>query len=275
MIQSPERLCKQLDLRFHDQRLLQQALTHRSARGANNERLEFLGDSILGFLIAEALYQRFPQADEGVLTRLRAGLVNQSSLAGLARDFDLGDYLVLGAGELKSGGYRLDSVLSDASRPCWGLSIWIKAWMLAGSGCCAYTPTSWPACPWTVGARTRKPACRNGCKHGPWPCRNTVSCPPRGRRTGGFSPWSAGSPPAASRRLPAALPARMPSSRRRRKFLIGWPTRRESLYNVFPAGAGAVAGRSETATGAASMAPRVSVLDHHLPGFIDNQVLQS
>ncbi|BBL70060.1 ribonuclease III [Methylogaea oryzae] len=114
MIQSPERLCKQLDLRFHDQRLLQQALTHRSARGANNERLEFLGDSILGFLIAEALYQRFPQADEGVLTRLRAGLVNQSSLAGLARDFDLGDYLVLGAGELKSGGYRLDSVLSDA-----------------------------------------------------------------------------------------------------------------------------------------------------------------
>lgn len=114
MIQSPERLCKQLDLRFLDERLLRQALTHRSARAANNERLEFLGDSILGFLIAEALYQRFPEADEGVLTRLRAGLVNQASLAGLARGFDLGDYLVLGAGELKSGGYRLDSVLSDA-----------------------------------------------------------------------------------------------------------------------------------------------------------------
>jgi ribonuclease-3 len=111
--QSPARLCKKLELRFRNEQLLRQALTHRSAHAANNERLEFLGDSILGFLIAEHLYQRFPQADEGVLTRLRASLVNQSCLAGLARGFELGDYLVLGAGEAKSGGHRLDSILSD------------------------------------------------------------------------------------------------------------------------------------------------------------------
>lgn len=113
-MQNPERLCKALGLSFHDECLLRQALTHRSARGANNERLEFLGDAILGFLIAETLYQRFPQADEGVLTRLRASLVNQTSLADLARGFALGDYLVLGSGELKSGGFRRDSILSDA-----------------------------------------------------------------------------------------------------------------------------------------------------------------
>lgn len=113
-MQNPERLCKALGLSFRNAHLLQQALTHRSARGANNERLEFLGDAILGFLIAEALYQRFPQADEGVLTRLRSSLVNQTSLAQLARGYALGDYLVLGSGELKSGGYRRDSILSDA-----------------------------------------------------------------------------------------------------------------------------------------------------------------
>lgn len=109
-----DRLCKRLGLMFRDKNLLKQALSHRSSGANNNERLEFLGDAVLGFLIAEALYQRFPKADEGALTRLRASLVNQSALAGLARSFDLGEYLLLGAGELKSGGYRLDSVLSDA-----------------------------------------------------------------------------------------------------------------------------------------------------------------
>jgi len=80
----------------------------------NNERLEFLGDSILGFVIAEALYKKFPKAPEGVLSRLRANLVNQDSLATLARKHHLGDYLILGAGELKSGGFRRASILSDA-----------------------------------------------------------------------------------------------------------------------------------------------------------------
>lgn len=80
----------------------------------NNERLEYLGDSVLGFVIAQQLYELFPTAGEGVLSRLRASLVNQSSLAELARQHNLGDYLILGSGELKSGGFRRDSILSDA-----------------------------------------------------------------------------------------------------------------------------------------------------------------
>ena len=90
------------------------ALTHRSAGANNNERLEFLGDSILGFVVAQKLYELFPDASEGILSRLRASLVNQSSLAELARHYQLGDYLLLGSGELKSGGFRRDSILSDA-----------------------------------------------------------------------------------------------------------------------------------------------------------------
>jgi ribonuclease-3 len=113
LIHTPEHLCIKLGLRFHDMAWVRWALTHRSAGGANNERLEFLGDSILGFVIAEWLYERFPMADEGILSRLRASLVNQGVLAELARSFDMGDYLILGAGELKSGGYRRDSILSD------------------------------------------------------------------------------------------------------------------------------------------------------------------
>ena len=80
----------------------------------NNERLEYLGDSVLGFVIAQKLYDMFPDASEGDLSRLRASLVNQTSLAELAREHNIGDYLILGSGELKSGGYRRDSILSDA-----------------------------------------------------------------------------------------------------------------------------------------------------------------
>jgi ribonuclease-3 len=90
------------------------ALTHRSMGSNNNERLEYLGDSVLGFVIAQQLYALFPAAGEGALSRLRASLVNQSSLAELARQHNIGDYLILGSGELKSGGFRRDSILSDA-----------------------------------------------------------------------------------------------------------------------------------------------------------------
>lgn len=114
MIKKPEVLCKKLGLSFNNPELLTTALTHRSAGSNNNERLEFLGDAILGFVIAQRLYELFPEASEGVLSRMRAGLVNQSSLADLARLHNLGDYLHLGAGELKSGGFRRDSILSDA-----------------------------------------------------------------------------------------------------------------------------------------------------------------
>jgi ribonuclease-3 len=114
VIKKPEELCKKLGLIFNDPQLFIMALTHRSAGSNNNERLEFLGDSILGFVIAQKLYELFPDASEGVLSRLRANLVNQSSLAELARKHRLGDYLQLGSGELKSGGFRRDSILSDA-----------------------------------------------------------------------------------------------------------------------------------------------------------------
>ena len=107
-------LCNKLGLQFNDLELMQRALTHRSAGSRNNERLEYLGDSILGFVIAEYLYERFTQADEGILSRLRSSLVNQDSLAELARGLKLGEYLTLGSGELKSGGHRRDSILSDA-----------------------------------------------------------------------------------------------------------------------------------------------------------------
>ncbi|HLM53838.1 MAG TPA: ribonuclease III [Pseudoxanthomonas sp.] len=100
--------------RFRDPGLLTQALTHRSAGAPHNERLEFLGDSIVNLLVAEALFQRWPKADEGALTRARAELVREASLAAIAREHDLGARLILGPGEMKSGGHRRDSILADA-----------------------------------------------------------------------------------------------------------------------------------------------------------------
>ncbi|PIV33857.1 MAG: ribonuclease III [Lysobacterales bacterium CG02_land_8_20_14_3_00_62_12] len=93
---------------------LNQALTHRSVGARNNERLEFLGDALVNFIVAEMLFERFPKADEGVMTRLRASLVRETALAGLARRLALGDQLKLGPGEMKSGGHRRDSILADA-----------------------------------------------------------------------------------------------------------------------------------------------------------------
>jgi len=114
VLRKPELLSKKLGLTFVNPQLFVTAITHRSASSKNNERLEFLGDSILGFVIAQKLYDRFPDASEGTLSRLRASLVNEASLADLARKHKLGDYLNLGSGELKSGGFRRDSILSDA-----------------------------------------------------------------------------------------------------------------------------------------------------------------
>lgn len=108
-----ERLQRILGYQFANLEFLKQALTHRSAATQNNERLEFLGDSILNFAIGKALYEKFPKANEGELSRMRAALVKEQTLAVIARQFELGDYLKLGAGELKSGGYRRESILSD------------------------------------------------------------------------------------------------------------------------------------------------------------------
>ncbi len=113
MIRDPGVLCEKLQLTFNDPNLFTMALTHRSAGNRNNERLEFLGDAILGFVIAQKLFEKFPDASEGVLSRLRANLVNQGSLAELSREHDIGNFLILGSGELKSGGFRRDSILSD------------------------------------------------------------------------------------------------------------------------------------------------------------------
>ena len=99
---------------FKDKALLKLALSHRSSGKVNNERLEFLGDSILGFIIAEVLYQRFPQASEGELSRLRAELVKKQTLADIARELSLGPSLTLGSGESKSGGAKRDSILADS-----------------------------------------------------------------------------------------------------------------------------------------------------------------
>lgn len=107
-------LSKRIGYSFSQPELLIQALTHRSAKGQHNERLEFLGDSILGFVIAEALFEKFPKEDEGDLTRMRSSLVKGVTLAEIGRDFKLGEHLILGPGELKSGGHRRESILEDA-----------------------------------------------------------------------------------------------------------------------------------------------------------------
>lgn len=109
-----EKLQQRLGYTFKDESLVNLALTHRSKSGSNNERLEFLGDSILNFVIAEELYLRFDQAKEGKLSRLRAQIVKGTTLAEIAREKQLGDFLLLGSGELKSGGFRRESILADS-----------------------------------------------------------------------------------------------------------------------------------------------------------------
>lgn len=106
-------LARALGYEFKDGGLLEQALTHRSHAVANNERLEFLGDALINFVVGETLYRLRPEAEEGALSRLRASLVREQSLARLARELKLGDAIKLGEGELKSGGWRRDSVLAD------------------------------------------------------------------------------------------------------------------------------------------------------------------
>lgn len=110
----PQRLEAALGYGFGRPELLRQALTHRSFGSPHNERLEFLGDSVLNCSIAAYLYQRFPAMKEGELSRMRASLVRQETLADIARSLALGDYLNLGEGELKSGGAGRPSILADA-----------------------------------------------------------------------------------------------------------------------------------------------------------------
>ncbi|MCW8899447.1 MAG: ribonuclease III [Gammaproteobacteria bacterium] len=108
------------DYRFNDESLLLLALTHRSIGRNNNERLEFLGDSILGMVISCELYKRFPKEKEGVLTRLRSSLVKGETLSKIATELNLGEYIQLGSGELKSGGFRRASTLADVVEAIFG-----------------------------------------------------------------------------------------------------------------------------------------------------------
>lgn len=107
-------LSDRIAYQFSNPALLQQALCHRSAGKPHNERLEFLGDAVLGFIVSDLLYRRYPSASEGELSRLRSQLVQRSTLADIARELRLGDELRLGPGELKSGGSQRESILADA-----------------------------------------------------------------------------------------------------------------------------------------------------------------
>ena len=111
---------KRLGYRFVDEQLLEQALTHRSAGGTHNERLEFLGDAVLGMVVARSLYEQKPGAREGALSRYRSRLVRKETLAEVARDLDLGTQLRMGAGEHRSGGHQRSAVLADALEALFG-----------------------------------------------------------------------------------------------------------------------------------------------------------
>ena len=113
-------LKKNLDYQFDDVRLLELALTHRSSAGDNNERLEFLGDAVLDFVISEVVFRAYPLAPEGDLSRLRSSLVKDTTLAEIAVGLGLGEHLILGSGERKTGGHRRESILADALEAVFG-----------------------------------------------------------------------------------------------------------------------------------------------------------
>jgi ribonuclease III len=125
------RLLTALSITFTDDSLLEQALTHRSASSRNYERLEFLGDGLINCIAAELLFERFPQAPEGELSRMRANVVQESALAEVARSLDLGPHLVLGTGEMKSGGFRRESILADVVESILGAVYLDQGWRAA------------------------------------------------------------------------------------------------------------------------------------------------
>ncbi|ULQ46572.1 ribonuclease III [Flagellatimonas centrodinii] len=132
---TPAGLQTAIGYQFQSPALLEQALTHRSCGGSNNERLEFLGDGLLNAVIGSALYACRPRDDEGALSRLRASLVREATLAGIARGFELGSLLRLGESERKTGGHRRDSILSDALEALLG-AIWLDGGFEAAQRCC-------------------------------------------------------------------------------------------------------------------------------------------
>lgn len=120
MQNSLEKFSKLINYHFNDESLLTTALTHRSANNNHNERLEFLGDAVLGLIISTAIIEKFPRANEGELSRLRASLVKGATLSEVAAELSLGDWIYLGSGELKSGGFRRESILADTLEAVFG-----------------------------------------------------------------------------------------------------------------------------------------------------------
>ncbi len=167
----PERLQKVLGYTFNEQRLIRQALTHRSYAATHNERLEFVGDAVLNAVVGRALFVHFPQLNEGELSRLRASLVRQESLADVASTLELGDYLSLGEGELKSGGHRRPSILADALEAIFG-AIWLDGGFEAAQTVVEmlFVPRITAIDPSKASKTPRQP-CRNGCRRATKRCR--------------------------------------------------------------------------------------------------------
>ncbi len=157
---------------FKDIGLLEQALTHRSHSARHNERLEFLGDSVLNFTVAALLFERFQRIDEGDLSRLRANLVKQAALAEIATRLGLSDYLRLGEGELKSGGFRRPSILADALEAIFG-AVFLDAGFTQAQTVITqlYEPMLVDVDPKTLGKDPTKPCCKSCCKAESWICR--------------------------------------------------------------------------------------------------------
>ena len=178
--------------RFAQPELLRRALTHRSHGASNNERLEFLGDSVVNCAVALELYHKFPQLTEGELSRLRANLVNQQSLAAVARRFDFGAQLLLGEGELKSGGARRPSMLADAVEAVIGAAFLDGGFeaarrvvrTLLGRGDRRDRPRD-------LRARTPRRCCRSTCRAAGWRCRSTRWSRRAAKRTSSCSRSSA------------------------------------------------------------------------------------
>ena len=126
-----------LAYQFKNTQLLKLALTHRSFGADNNERLEFLGDALLDLIVGESLFNHHPAADEGSLSRMRSSIVNKSALAGIGRELNLGEHILLGSGELKSGGNSRDSILADTVEALVAavyLDGGLTAWVAGGGG---------------------------------------------------------------------------------------------------------------------------------------------
>ena len=127
-----------LAYQFKNSQVLKQALTHRSFGADNNERLEFLGDALLDLIVGESLFNQHPGADEGNLSRLRSSIVNKSALAGIGREWNLGEHVLLGAGELKSGGRSRDSILADTVE-----AVVAAVYLDGGLGACRKLVDAW------------------------------------------------------------------------------------------------------------------------------------